>query len=292
MLNPFLNSERHLRNGWWIFIFFLVLAAILAPLLVVARQNGTEVSINQQALVVVAASLIAQLLRRRPITELVGRFDRNWPWQFFWGCLLGSGIMLLPALILRIFGLVDLQWNSAGVSSLISNIILFAGIAIAEELIFRGFIFQRLIDGLGQWPAQLLLAGYFLLTHTSNPGMTGGVKILAGVNIFIASMMFGIAFIRTRSLAMPIGLHFMANWVQGGLLGFGVSGNNQNGLLSPTFVAGPDWLTGSGFGLEASVPELLCVVAVTIALYLWTPSKSASFSPETGNGSTPNASEF
>jgi uncharacterized protein len=68
--------------------------------------------------------------------------------------------------------------------------------------------------------AQLPMAGYFLLIHMNNPGITGNTKLLASANIFLASIMFGLAFIRTGSLA----LHFIANWAQGTLLGFGVSG--------------------------------------------------------------------
>ena len=38
---------------------------------------------------------------------------------------------------------------------------------------------------------------------------------------------------------MPIGLHFMANWAQGTLLGFGVSGNEETSLLKPVFHNAP-----------------------------------------------------
>jgi uncharacterized protein len=138
--------------------------------------------------------------------------------------------MLVPALIMRLLGWVSWQWNSIDSSTPASVVLLFAGVAAAEELLFRGFIFQRLIAGISQWPAQLILAGYFLLTHLNNPGMTGDVKVLAGMNIFLASLMFGLAFIRTKSLAMPLGLHFMANLMQGTVLGFGVSGTDQPGL--------------------------------------------------------------
>lgn len=69
----------------------------------------------------------------------------------------------------------------------------------------------ELAQGIWQWPAQLLLGGYFLLTHLNNPGMTGSFKIMASMNIFLASFVFGFAFIRTQSLAMPLSLHFMAN---------------------------------------------------------------------------------
>jgi membrane protease YdiL (CAAX protease family) len=70
-------------------------------------------------------------------------------------------------------------------------------VAVAEEFLFRGFVFQRLIKGTGVWIAQLLIAAYFLLTHTGNPGVTGEIKILASINIFIASIMFGLAYLKT-----------------------------------------------------------------------------------------------
>ena len=144
-------------------------------------------------------------------------------------------------------------------------------VAVAEEFLFRGFVFQRLIYGFGKWPAQLIMAGYFLLIHMNNPGMTGSIKLFASINIFLASIMFGLAFIKTRSLAMPIGLHFMANWVQGTLLGFGVSGNEETSLLKPVFHNAPQWLTGGSFGLEASVPGLIFVIISIILLYKWKP---------------------
>jgi membrane protease YdiL (CAAX protease family) len=146
-------------------------------------------------------------------------------------------------------------------------LLLFAGVAAAEELLFRAFVFQRLISGLGQWPAQLIIAAFFLLTHLNNPGMTGTVKVIASINIFLASILLGVAFIRTRSLAMPLGLHWMANWVQGSILGFGVSGTEQLGLLNPVFGNAPIWLTGGQFGLEASLPGLICVVIMLFMPY-------------------------
>lgn len=140
---------------------------------------------------------------------------------------------------------------------------------------FRGFVFQRLIDGLGAWPAQAIVALFFVLTHSAALEAAGLMGWLAGVNIALASVMFGLAFIRTHSLAMPLGLHFAANFVQGPVLGFGVSGSGGAGLLQP-FSQGPDWLTGGGFGLEASAPGLVCVVLVTGLLLAWPPRRGES----------------
>ena len=272
-INPFLNSERQLRNGWWILIFFLVLASLLVPTLIIAQQNSMDVSIGLQAVIILLASWICQLLRRRPLAELLGKFNALWFKELCLGGLVGSALMLVPALVLWIFGWVHWQWNPAGFSIFFSTVLLFAGVALAEELLFRGFIFQRLIAGLGQVPAQLIMAGYFLLTHLNNPGMTGEVKVLASINIFIASLVFGLAFLRTKSLGMPLGLHFMANLVQGGLLGFGVSGTDQSGLLKPVFSEVPVWLTGGQFGLEASVLGLICVVIIFMLIRSWDQGK-------------------
>jgi hypothetical protein len=85
--------------------------------------------------------------------------------------------------------------------------------------------------------------------------------------------LFGLAYLRTRSLALPLGLHFAANVVQGPFLGFGVSGADAPGLLTPTLHA-PTWLTGGAFGLEASVPGFVCVVAASATLWLWRPSRA------------------
>ena len=273
LINPFLNSEGQLRNGWWILIFFLVLASLLVPALIMAQQNSMDVSIGLQAVIILLASWICQLLRRRPLAELLGKFNALWFKELCLGGLVGSALMLVPALVLWIFGWVHWQWNPAGFSIFFSTVLLFAGVALAEELLFRGFIFQRLIAGLGQVPAQLIMAGYFLLTHLNNPGMTGEVKVLASINIFIASLVFGLAFLRTKSLGMPLGLHFMANLVQGGLLGFGVSGTDQSGLLKPVLSEVPVWLTGGQFGLEASVLGLICVVIIFMLIRSWDQGK-------------------
>ena len=106
--------------------------------------------------------------------------------------------------------------------------------------------------------------------------MTGNTKLLASVNIFIASIMFGFAYIRTNGLIMPIAFHFMANWLQGILLRFGVSGNEQASLLKPVFNITPEWLSGGSFGLEASAPGLICVFITTFILYWWRSYTSAS----------------
>ncbi len=57
---------------------FLELAALLVPILIFAQQSGSEVSIYPQAIIIVVASWICQLLRRKPLAELIGEFNVPW----------------------------------------------------------------------------------------------------------------------------------------------------------------------------------------------------------------------
>src|SRR5207342_863423 len=110
---------------------------------------------------------------------------------------------------------------------------MFIFVAFLEELLFRGFLFQRLVAGMGVWPAQLALALLFALAHWGNPGMAGAAKVWATFDIALAAITLGLAYLRTGSLALPIGLHLGWNWAQGHVLGFGVSGIGLTGWLHP-----------------------------------------------------------
>lgn len=264
----FLNTDGRLRSGWWIGLFFVLLAAMLVPLIVSAADSGTGVPLYQQLGLIAVASLVCQMLRRRPIAELTGAFGGAWLAQLAWGLAGGALLMLVPAAALAAAGVVSWQWNPAWAGVLAPTALTLLAAAAAEELLFRGFLFQRMIDGLGIPLAQLAIATLFTLTHSDALAGQGQLAYLAGANIFIASLMFGLAFVRTKSLAMPFGLHFAANMTQGPLLGFGVSGSDEPGLLILTRSGEPDWLTGGAFGLEASVPGFLAVIALTATLYV------------------------
>ncbi|MES2834154.1 MAG: CPBP family intramembrane glutamic endopeptidase [Pseudomonadota bacterium] len=264
----FVNRDRRLRNGWWVAAFLALLAALLAPAILVSTHLGREVTIFDQVVIIALATLAIQALRRRSVFEVTGRPDLRWGAQLCLGAVLGGLLMAAPAFALMLGGWVRWEVATANPTALWSAVLLMAGVAVAEELLFRGVLFQRLIAGIGLWPAQIVIGLLFVLTHLGNPGMEGATRIWAGVNIFAASILFGLAYVRTRSLALPIGLHFMANVTQGIVLGFGVSGAAEPSVLSPVREAGMDWLTGGAFGLEASLPGLIAVLAFVLAFAL------------------------
>lgn len=276
ILTPvFLDANRAIRSSWWIVIFFLFLALLLFPMIFLASYYEFEITFWQQAFLIMAVSILCQAMRGRPLYQIVGKVNANWLKELSFGLFIGAVLMLVPAILLTSLGIVHWQVNVISLIDFLSGVSMMLSVALAEELLFRGFVFQRLIESFGIWPAQILIAGLFLLTHLNNPGMSGSIKILASVNIFIASICFGIAYFKTKKLAMAIGIHFMANLTQGTFLGFGVSGEKELSWLTPIIADAPDWITGGVFGLEASIVGLTTLILLTASIYFWYPLESS-----------------
>ncbi len=268
MSNVFLNPDRKLRNGWWVLLFLGVQAAVGASALFAARalrQSGVPALWQHPLtfLATLAATWICLALRREPLASVGFRLDRRWARDFAWGGLLGAGVILVAAALVWAVGGVRFVLDPArSGAALLSGLYLFLSVALFEETLFRGFLFQRLRDGLGVPATQTLLALFFAVAHWGNPGMQGATKVWATLDIALAAVFLGLAYLRTGSLALPVGIHLGWNWTQGNLLGFGVSGTtDQVGWLKPVFRGLPDWITGGAFGLEASAFGVLAVLA-------------------------------
>ena len=93
----------------------------------------------------------------------------------------------------------------------------------------------------------------FGLAHVLNPGATWFSSFAIAVE---AGLLLGGAYMLTRSLWMPIGLHAAWNFTQGAIFGVPVSGNPTQGLLLAR-LSGPNILSGGDFGLEASIIALI-----------------------------------
>jgi membrane protease YdiL (CAAX protease family) len=135
------------------------------------------------------------------------------------------------------------------------------GAAVTEELLFRGILFRWLEQFGGSWLALALTSILFGAAHLQNPSATwiaaGGIVIEAGV-------MLGAAYMLTRSLWMPMGIHAAWNFTQGEIYDIPVSGTKVDGMVDAQ-LSGPPLLTGNGFGLEASV----IAIAVATAFGFW-----------------------
>ena len=125
--------------------------------------------------------------------------------------------------------------------------------AFTEELLFRGILFRWIEEFGGSWVALIVTSVLFGLAHSQNPNATWFSSLAIGVE---AGLMLGGAYMLTRSLWMPMGLHAAWNFTQGPILGVPVSGLPEHGLVTAR-LSGPAILSGGAFGLEASVIALV-----------------------------------
>ena len=137
--------------------------------------------------------------------------------------------------------------------------------AFVEEIVIRAIIFRITEDSLGTWMAMLISALLFGLSHIFNPGATWVAALCIAIE---AGVLLAAAYITTRRLWLPIGLHFAWNFTQGGIFGVAVSGVAVPGLLKAT-LTGPELLISGGeFGAEASIFAVLICASMAIVLII------------------------
>jgi membrane protease YdiL (CAAX protease family) len=141
-----------------------------------------------------------------------------------------------------------------------------------EELLFRGYPFQKLL----QWNrpfAIFFVAFIFAALHIRNISVTS----LGLLNIFLGGLLLGIAYERYGRLWFPIGLHLAWNLTIGPLFGHEVSGYEDFRSLLVERGGGPDLLTGGEFGVEGSVLMTVVELAAVALLMRRISSARATF---------------
>lgn len=144
----------------------------------------------------------------------------------------------------------------------------FAGVTavavVAEELVFRGILFRVLEERAGTWISLVVTGLVFGAVHLVNPEATAWGALAIAVQ---AGFMLAAAYAATRTLWLPIGLHFGWNFAAAGIFGTEVSGSGApQGVLAGT-TSGPVLLSGGTFGPEGSV-FAVAAGAVLTAVFL------------------------
>lgn len=272
LFNP---NTQSLRNGWWIGIFVALLAIsrlIYPPVSHFLQDAGIDKTyLGPLAVTFLLMVTWAVLKLRKESFHHVGlKLDATWYRHLLLGFLFCTVQIAIVVLGMYLSGGVTFALNpQGGMQSVLLGLYVFLFAALLEELLFRGFIFQRLIAGLGQWPPLVGMALIFAAGHATNPEVNQDTIVLASLDIFLVAIVFGLAFIKTQSLALPVGLHLGWNWAQGNLFGFNVSGYQHEGLLTPTLTDQPAWITGAGFGPEATVFAVVSELIVIALLLRW-----------------------
>ena len=170
------------------------------------------------------------------------------------GLGLGAALIGIAVVLLLMTGTAAFApdaGDAAGyLTSLVWTLLYFYLAAAYEEIWFRGYGFQALVEGVGAWPAAIASSALFSFLHAANPNF----GFAAFANIFLAGLMLALAYLRTRSLWFVTALHAGWNWAMASLFAFPVSGLTL--IDTPLYDAvesGSDWWTGGEFGPEAGV---------------------------------------
>ena len=271
----FKNDVNKIRSGWWIAIF-IAMVAITRPIYSFLKSSLQENGAGPEILELIPIGLIFLVsylclkLRKESFADMGLALNKKSAELFVKGTFIAT--MQVCAVMIAIYLVGGITFNintSITTSSLLLPMYLMFLTASFEELLSRGFIFQRLIDGLGLIWALIITGILFSIGHIDNPEMTGIVKVIASINLGLSAIVFGLAYYKTKSLLLPIGMHFAWNFVMGNIFGAGVSGYQNEGLLSPEISETAIWLTGGQFGPEASIFATIAELVVLYIIWKW-----------------------
>ncbi len=197
----------------------------------------------------------------------------GWPREWAVGAAIGWGLVL--GIVLPMALMLALRphawWQARTIWLALVGLASLAAGTLAQEVVFRGYPFRRLMDGIGPAWATLVMAIVFSLwspVSLQSPLLSLWITMLF-------SVLLSIAYLRTHALWLPWGLHFAWSASTSVLFGLPLHGDTQFSVVIETRSVGPLWLTGGAFGPSASllaVPLLLVGMAVLYRVtrdYAW-----------------------
>lgn len=134
-------------------------------------------------------------------------------------------------------------------------------VGITEELLLRGYVLNNLMISFNRYIALIISSAIFCIMHFANPNL----NIIGIIALLLAGLLFGICYIITKNLWLPIALHFSWNFFQA-LLGFNVSGQGSYSIITTSFNKETIW-NGGNFGFEGSVIALLFQPAAIVVIF-------------------------
>jgi len=189
----------------------------------------------------------------------------GWRRQFWAGCALGFILVALAVSAVGVLGTLKFQATLNSHNLLRAVLVLWVLLvgSLAEELVFRGYPFQRLLEAIGSGGAILVFSALFGLVHLMNPG----ASFWGLFNTVAIGVVLSVAYLRTGALWLPWGIHFAWNATLGVVFGLPVSGIRLFNIVIRTTAIGSHWLTGGTYGLEASLPGAVVVLFGLIVVW-------------------------
>ena len=227
-------------------------------------------------LIAAALYLASRVLDHRKMSDYGFHFSRKWWTDLGFGLVLGA---------LLLFGVLAVGWvhvtgsfapapGQPFVATILAGVVAVAVVAFGEEAAYRGYPIKNLAEGVAQarWGiviAVVIPAVFFGLAHATNENATW----LSTFNIVISGLLFGTGYVLTGELALPIGLHFAWDFVQGFLFGVVASGKQYGSVLVLTDDPSATLWTGRPYGAEGGLMGTAAFIAGFLATFAWARSQ-------------------
>jgi membrane protease YdiL (CAAX protease family) len=292
-LNLFISPDGRLRNGWrfLIAVFIFLATETLAAQIAFSIFHTQDLKFDalfrplHLSFLLIVFSLMVKYVDRTPGNPLAAQgLDTRDPWlkDLALGLLIGFSLVTIAVIIVAVFGELSFSMEISRRTIVPALLVLWvlATAAMLEEVSFRGYPFQRLVDGLSFVDRQIgipfgssaiaVLSMLFGAVHLRNPHAT----LLGAANTALIGVFFAIAYLRTRALWMPFGAHFGWNFSLGVLFGLPVSGMTRFSVVVQGVARGPYLLTGGAYGLEASATGTAVILLGILMLVALVPSRA------------------
>ena len=262
-----------------VLLFAAVFVALQQLLVSLLGAVGTVEGMMADTGAVLVAAVIGgiglyRLLEERPAATLGLPLTRKAGPQFLLGGALGVAALLAACAVMIAAGALRYRGDAGTLQQWLGSMLLMLFVllvpAAAEEALFRGYPFQKLVEGFGPVLATIGVSVAFAAAHMNNPSVNG----FALANIFAAGVMLSVAYLRTRSLWFATGVHLGWNWSMAALLDLPVSGLELfDAPLYEPVERGPAWLSGGAFGPEAGLAGLLGLLLALVGV-IWLTRKT------------------
>jgi len=234
----------------------VIFLSSLIPLENISQDDTLFLIINSFPIVIIvllSTYFMTKYVEKREFKTIGLALHSNVRKEIFLGILIGFLMMSLVFFSQLIFGDVSVKLADFSLIILLANFIIYGTIfaiqSSGEEILFRGYLFQTLIEGANKIIAVFILSVLFGFVHFFNPN----VSLFAAFNIALSGILFSIAYIRTRSLWLPCALHFSWNFCQGFIYSAPVSGVKIRTNLLIIENNMPEFLSGGNFGPEGGI---------------------------------------
>ncbi len=244
------------------------LPAMLATQSLLSRTTLPQSDIDPIAGTVFAIVVCAiyiflyQRYEKRQVTELS---TRHLPRYLAGGILLGAGLASAVVLIQYFTHVLTVTTTRPFLPLLLTLWNIFVNSTVVEVLII-GIFFRLTEQWLGSWLALLILVIVFVALHITAPGAT----IISAIAVSMhAAFLLGPTYIYTRSLWVPIAIHFAWDFSYAALYGASINGYTMDNSLLYTTTNGSELWTGGYFGPQGSIQAAaLCLLTGFIFLNL------------------------